>query len=311
MFLWDSVIWGLWKSFMFLFRLGFHILFALSNHDVTRLGVREQGNSKALCFESRFECGNLRKAIQVGTYEYDLLLMPDVNSTHHHQWFYFEISNMDAQASYTLNIVNQEKHHSQYQHGMRPLLFSVKEARCGRALWTRVGTDICYYRNSYVRNPHQRYQGKKTSRAVAKNIREFYYTLSFNIKFKHSLDVCYLAYHYPYTYSYLMTNIWKLSRSYNPRTVHFRAEPLCDTLNHNQVPVITVTASDNINNRIEDRELIVLTSRVHPGESNASWLLDGLLSYLTGDALSAAKIRCKYVTKIVPMLNVEGVVNGW
>ncbi|XP_008469356.1 cytosolic carboxypeptidase 1-like [Diaphorina citri] len=149
-------------------------------------------------------CGNLRKAIQVGTYEYDLLLMPDVNSTHHHQWFYFEISNMDAQASYTLNIVNQEKHHSQYQHGMRPLLFSVKEARCGRALWTRVGTDICYYRNSYVRNPHQRYQGKKTSRAVAKNIREFYYTLSFNIKFKHSLDVCYLAYHYPYTYSYLM-----------------------------------------------------------------------------------------------------------
>ncbi|KAL1449257.1 hypothetical protein WDU94_000468 [Cyamophila willieti] len=283
----------------------------LSNCDISRLGVREHGNSKVLRFESRFESGNLRKAIQVGPYEYDLILMPDVNSSHHHQWFYFEVSNMESQGSYTLNIINQEKSHSQYQQGMKPLMFSVKEAACGRGAWVRTGSDVCYYRNSYISNRHQRYLGRKSSRAASKNSHEFYHTLSFTVKFQHSLDVCYLAYHYPFTYSTLLTNIWKLSKNFNPRTVHFSCDSLCDTLNQNQVPVITLTATDNVNNRIEDRELIFLTSRVHPGESNSSWLLDGVLRFLTGNELSGAKLRCKYVIKIVPMLNVEGVINGW
>uniref|UniRef100_A0A8D8R903 Cytosolic carboxypeptidase 1 n=1 Tax=Cacopsylla melanoneura TaxID=428564 RepID=A0A8D8R903_9HEMI len=282
----------------------------LSNCDISRLGVRENGNSKVLRFESRFESGNLRKAIQVGPYEYDLILMPDVNSTHHHQWFYFEVSNMESQAVYTLNIINQEKSHSQYQQGMKPLLFSVKEAACGRGAWLRTGSDVCYYRNSYISNRHQRYLGRKSARAASKNSHEFYHTLSFTVKFQHSLDICYLAYHYPFTYSTLLTNIWKMSKSFNPRTVHFSCDPLCDTLNGNQIPVITLTATDNVINRIEDRELIFLTSRVHPGESNASWLLDGILRFLTGNELSGAKLRCKYVIKIVPMLNVEGVING-
>ena len=33
-----------------------------------------------LCFESRFESGNLRRAIQVYEFEYDLILKPDYNT---------------------------------------------------------------------------------------------------------------------------------------------------------------------------------------------------------------------------------------
>ena len=44
-----------------------------------------------LNFESRFECGNLRKAIHVGGRQYDLILSPDINSDKHHQWFYFQV----------------------------------------------------------------------------------------------------------------------------------------------------------------------------------------------------------------------------
>lgn len=36
-------------------------------------------------FESRFESGNLRRAIQVDAYEYDLILRPDINSEAHTQ----------------------------------------------------------------------------------------------------------------------------------------------------------------------------------------------------------------------------------
>ncbi|KAL1463737.1 hypothetical protein WDU94_015463 [Cyamophila willieti] len=182
---------------------------SLSNDDVSRLGVEEHGKSKVLRFESRFESGNLRKAVQTGPHEYDLILMPDVNSNRHHQWYYFEVSNMDSNASYIFNIINLEKHQSQYEHGMMPLMFSVLESENGHGCWMRAGSDIFYYRNNYVRKRHELYK-----------------------------------------------------------------------------------------------------ARVHPGESNASWLMDGIIRFLTENTPSAAKLRKTYVIKIVPMLNVEGVVNG-
>ena len=56
---------------------------------------------QTLLFESRFECGNLRKALHMGGRQYDLILTPDVNSDRHHQWFYFEVS---FECFHTMNI---------------------------------------------------------------------------------------------------------------------------------------------------------------------------------------------------------------
>ncbi|VDN08901.1 unnamed protein product, partial [Dibothriocephalus latus] len=116
----------------------------------------------SLEFESRFECGNLRKAIQVRQHEYDLILSPDVNTYSHTQWFYFRVSNIENNVRYRFNITNLEKPGSQYNAGV-------------------VGS----------RN---------------------YYTATFTIEFKHRGDVCYLAYHYPYSHSRLLTDLtrWQI-----------------------------------------------------------------------------------------------------
>lgn len=58
----------------------------------------------------------------------------------------------------------------------------------------------------------------------------------------------------------------------------------------------------------------MLTSRVHPGESNASWMLHGLLKTLLDpepeerDLVNNLKDHFEFV--VVPMINVDGVVNG-
>lgn len=57
--------------------------------------------------------------------------------------------------------------------------------------------------------------------------------------------------------------------------------------------------------------MVFLTARVHPGECNASWVMQGALQYLLSDSLPVVKARDQYVFKIVPMLNPEGVINGW
>ncbi len=39
--------------------------------------------------------------------------------------------------------------------------------------------------------------------------------------------------------------------------------------------------------------------------------MEGVLDFLTGQTCEAKELRNSYVFKIVPMLNVEGTINGW
>jgi cytosolic carboxypeptidase protein 1 len=55
---------------------------------------------------------------------------------------------------------------------------------------------------------------------------------------------------------------------------------------------------------------LLSAGRVHPGESNASWIMKGILDFLTSDAPEATELRRRYVFKVVPMLNPDGVANG-
>lgn len=53
-----------------------------------------------------------------------------------------------------------------------------------------------------------------------------------------------------------------------------------------------------------------MTARVHPGESNASYMMQGTLEYLVSDDEGARYLRENFIFKIVPMLNPDGVTIG-
>lgn len=54
----------------------------------------------------------------------------------------------------------------------------------------------------------------------------------------------------------------------------------------------------------------MITSRVHPGESNASYLAHGLIDFLLSSEQEAIELRNKFIFKIIPMLNPDGVIYG-
>lgn len=65
-------------------------------------------------FESRFESGNLRRAIKISEYEYDLILKYDYGTTNYTQWFYFRVGNTRKDVTYKFNIINLIKNESSY-----------------------------------------------------------------------------------------------------------------------------------------------------------------------------------------------------
>lgn len=58
------------------------------------------------------------------------------------------------------------------------------------------------------------------------------------------------------------------------------------------------------------RPYVFLTARVHPGESNSSWVMKGTLEFLVSSDPIAELLRKCFIFKIVPMLNPDGVIHG-
>ena len=71
----------------------------------------------------------MKRANRIGENEYNLILKYDYNTTTYTQWFYFRVQNMRKNTTYKFNIVNLIKPESSYNQGMKPLLYSMKEAQ--------------------------------------------------------------------------------------------------------------------------------------------------------------------------------------
>jgi murein tripeptide amidase MpaA len=89
-----------------------------------------------------------------------------------------------------------------------------------------------------------------------------------------------------------------------------RKTVLCKSLGGNEVDMLIVTnfLSDPVD--IAVRKSVILTSRVHPGETGASFMMNGVIDFLVSDDPSAELLRNTFVFKIIPMLNPDGVIVG-
>ena len=96
-------------------------------------------------------------------FAYDLVLACDSNTHGHTQWFLYRVRNMRPEIAYQINIINMTKPDSLFCSGMRPLLYSERDAAPGRAAeagaeaavgWRRCGSAICYFQNQYTSQAH-------------------------------------------------------------------------------------------------------------------------------------------------------------
>ena len=279
---------------------------------------------------------------------YDLYMHNDVYTNGHTQWFYFSVTNMRAGDEVTFNIKNFAKSDALFNGGMRPLLYSKKFdkgwVRCGTDI-AYFPTALSGPAAAFTQAPQTQVQqppppvapadgatglaggvegassssssaeqtsnadnsgaaSKKKAPATPTN-----FTLTFTHRFEFSDDVCYFAYCHPYTYTDLQNYLCKLEMD-ERKSRSFRRSVLCKTIAGNNCDVLTVTAPAISADVLLTRVVVFLTARVHPGESNASWIMQGMIDFLTSDLAEAVQLRERFIFKIIPMLNPDGVING-
>ncbi|XP_051001003.1 cytosolic carboxypeptidase 2-like [Acomys russatus] len=244
-----------------------------------------------LLFESRFESGNLQKAVRVGVYEYELTLRTDLYTDKHTQWFYFRVRNTRRDVTYRFTIVNLLKPRSLYEAGMKPLMYSQLDATTYNIGWRREGQEIRYYKSN-----------------MDDGLQPLY-CLTWTIQFPHDQDTCFFAHFYPYTYTDL--KCYLLSVVNNPIQSQFcKLQALCRSLAGNPVYLLTITNPSRTPQEAAAKKAVVLSARVHPGESNSSWIMTGFLDFILSDNPDAQLLRDIFVFKAIPMLNPDGVIVG-
>lgn len=238
-------------------------------------------------FDSKFESGNLDKVVKVRDGEYDLYIRSDANSRRHTQWFYFSVENILRPHRVKFNILNFTKDNLLYTQGMQPLIYSTKQPGKG---WHSAGVNITF-------------RISKLMRYITR--RKPYYSMSFDYDFEVAGDKVYFAYSVPYTYSKLLKFLDEICRIYEGKTL--LRDTLCKSLSGVEIPILTISdlATNNHN-----KEFIIITCRVHSGETSASWMMEGFIRFLLDFNNTAKFLRERVVFKIVPMMNPDGVIIG-
>jgi len=242
---------------------------------------------RSMRFFSDFESGNLGRITELNASEYELEINPDTNNGKFRLWFYFgvEIEKGACAQKCLFHITNFSKTKSCYRLGMSPLVRSTLSSS-----WSRIEESDCFY-----------YRSPKHDRN---------YVLSFVHEFEqgHGGEVYYFAYSYPYTYTDLQKYLHRLERLEMP---FLQRKLLCRTIQNRRMDILTITNPDTgANAHSKKKKHVMITARVHPGETPAQYICQGLIDLLVSDHPLAVAMRDKLVFKIIPMLNPDGVFLG-
>lgn len=252
-------------------------------------------------FTSCFESANLLHAVYVdGSYE--LVLDHDMHTRGHTQWFFFAVRNCKP-GKVRFRVVNLAKQKSLFREGQQPVVWSERLAaevvsKCvdpalwgiANEIWRPAGENIQYHRSHVPRS-----DAPGTC----------YYALSWDYTFEPEDTCLFFSFCAPFTYSMLRESLSAIDN--NPLTrLWCRQHVLCTTSGDLRCDHLIIS-----NSAVKtEKKVIVVSARVHPGESNSSWLIHGLIGFLLSDCTEAEVCRDHFIWHIIPMLNPDGVVCG-
>ena len=280
--------------------------FSMNIEDISKICKNPED---ILNFESRFESGNLQLVYFTPNLDsddnidkYEIFLHNDTNTSGYTQWFFFRISNTKKNKTVNINIMNMLRKKTKYSNGIKIWCYSKKNSQYNNIGWYHTKEFVQYYKNFLYK--------------LNKGKRNYYYTLSFNYTFDYDDDEVFFANCIPFTYSDLNRDLNEYTKLENEKYLFFSRKKLCSTIIGNEVEYLTINNNNTnffTNNYLQnknDKKGVVLFARQHPSESVGSWAIKGAIDFLMNDSDEAKYLRDNFVFKIIPMINVDGVISG-
>ena len=305
---------------------------------LTYMPEPKNSNDAKIIFDSKFESGNLRMAIKLNSdieNEYDLIIRKDYNCEKNYSWFFFSIE-CDRECDIKFNILNFIKKKIMFdeKEKIRILVYNEKDK------WTRNTYNVQYYENNIKilaswedkekmgSNDEQNIFNDKFKEDEKNNDifkifdkdkgekedvpdTEFFFTLSFcyHVNKNNINSPIYFALCFPYTYSTLQDYLHKLSiTKTNKNKIKFST--LNKTICGNPLDILYITNFASTQSVINARQSIIFTARVHPGETSGSYVIESVINNLLNNSEQSNNLLDKYIFKIIPMLNPDGVIHG-
>ena len=289
-------------------------------------------NNCELLFSSKFESGNLKNAIKINSHEYDLILRPETDCSRTYHWFFFRVQindlcksgELDNNKVVKFNIINLYKKTVLFNEKIRILSYYNNG-------WTRDTFNVHYFINGIDNNNinssniYEINIMESNTNDVNSNVNNHnqdknnmppttdegwkYHTLTFSFDFSKILTTnkyIYFSYCYPYSYSQLDLYLSSLN---NYKDI-LRFDEIGKSLEGNSLHMLIITNFNDSFDELANKKAIIFTSRVHPGESNGSYVIHGVIEFLLSNDPAAKNLRKNFIFKIVPMLNPDGVVRG-
>ena len=277
--------------------------------------------ANGVTFNSNFDNGNLADVEQGNkSYEYNIWTAPDAaprdaasgSQSKNNAWFHFSVSGLPPSSSIKITVVNASSHSSLYKHDMRP----VYKCKSSNNKWGRIRTPVKYI--------------KKDGDGP---------TLSWEHQLQAADDKVYFCFTYPYTYSMVQEDLDAMNQHHNrlddPHAIYWHRELLTTTNDGNRLDLVTISscygidpdgnkeplldgvfpdASGDGSSRplsFPQKQILWVSGRVHPGEVPCQHTIKGIFQLLLDpENVIARELRKRYVFKIVPMINPDGVIRG-
>ncbi|XP_063718437.1 cytosolic carboxypeptidase-like protein 5 isoform X2 [Symsagittifera roscoffensis] len=234
-------------------------------------------------------------------------------------WFYFAVKGAPSGKYVKMNMMNLNRQFRLFQQGMCPVYRVLPQ----KPNWDRIREKPTYM-----------------------NVDEYDFMISFCHRFEHKNSTVEFAFCFPFSYSEYQKWMTQLdtqfapchdnppitTRESTPDAIYYHRELAIKSLDGNRVDLITISSYDGICEerehdvpclfpdtsmnsprpyRFRHKKVFFLSSRVHPGETPASFVFNGFLKFiLRPDDPRAIALRRLFVFKLMPMLNPDGVMNG-
>ena len=274
---------------------------------------------------SEFNSGNMFHCKKISEDTYNIQIASDCQDKElDHQipvykvWFYFGVQSTITR-DLNINIINLNNflrvYKSGYQICIRELEYNVEPKD---------------FENSY--NLNEEIYWKRFDNFTASIDKENHLILKIKQKFEEKKYILF-SFCFPFSYdkniSFLNYLDDKINKDENSK-IYFHKETLIQSKEKRNVNLITITSKENIiknqqeqniiglfpdKNRclktLHDKPIIIISARVHPGETPGSHMMNGILKLLTNELdYNSEILRNNFIFKIIPMINVDGVSIG-